>query len=674
MQTLSNGLALLPRRAKPSIRVRGCVNSHTGYGLHVQYVVKHLVQMGFTVETVPVGDVSNVFPEVAPTLLPTPTRQRRELVIMPGSFKAAAHQWLWTMYETTRMPREMFSNIDGAHAVIVPSKWNAECLSAQGLSTPLHVVPLGFNEHIFSRGARTVRTGPLIFGTAGNPSVSVSQRKNLDGVVDAFVQAFPKDPDVRLRIKVLPDCQVPLHGDSRVEIIQEIISEEALADWTRDLDVFVTASRGEAFGFFNIQAMACGVPVISPVFGGVTEYLSEHTGYPVDYTLVRPHITHYNTGLWAEPSLPSLIAQMRSVRDVNHGSRLHLHMMGHRASERALEFTWEKSVQKLVAALKDTNFWESYQPIHGDSDEDKIRKFYRVAFQMPKGPVPDLSEKALTNTPRGLGDTLLFSHLPYVGAVQGRPRFIYANPAEHRHFLTLMKYNNYYVPKPDPFATVAADVLQREVDMGNGHFIQRLQRVFGLEPVLKPQPYLYLPAEKLPNRVVLHFEAGGPHGGWQKANLHPRARTLYEEGRSIVQEFISNHPELEFVQLGKEPVPLERVQNLPDNTLEDTIKLMSASSLFIGIISGPMHVAAAFGVRSIVIINFPPAHKIFLPTLVDIDQVESEWFYPQNVHLHEEGEGPQVQRLSSRTLEMAYSGEVYPYWSDRYLSLINERL
>jgi hypothetical protein len=106
MQTLTNGLALLPRRAKPSIRVRGCVNSHTGYGLHLQYVVKHLVEMGYSVETVPVGDVSNVFPEVAPTLKPSPTKQKRELVILPSDFKTAAHQWIWTMYETTRLPKQ----------------------------------------------------------------------------------------------------------------------------------------------------------------------------------------------------------------------------------------------------------------------------------------------------------------------------------------------------------------------------------------------------------------------------------------------------------------------------------------------------------------------------------------------------------------------------------------
>jgi hypothetical protein len=411
----------------------------------------------------------------------------------------------------------MLQNIDGAHAVIVPSKWNAECFSAQGLNTPVYVVPLGFNENIFVKKSLTPREGPFIFGAAGNPSVSVSQRKNLDGVVDAFTQAFPSDPDVRLRIKVLPNCQVPLHADSRVEIIREIITEEALAEWTRSLDVFVTAARGEAFGFFNLQAMASGVPVISPLFGGVREYLNESNCFPVDYVLVPPRITHYNTGLWAEPSMPSLIRQMRTVRE-----RGHAYILGLVGWEAAQKFTWRSVTERLVSVLQASNFWETYQPDSGRQRRRQDSEVLPRGHSNAEGACPDLSEKALTNTPRGLGDTLLFSHLPYVGACQGKPSFIHANPEEHRHFATLMKYNPLLRPEAGSLRHRGGGLLTpAEVDMGNGHFMQRLQRAFGLEPVLKPQPYLYYPGPKSANRVVLHFEAGGPHGNWQKAKSAP---------------------------------------------------------------------------------------------------------------------------------------------------------
>jgi hypothetical protein len=89
---------------------------------------------------------------------------------------------------------------------------------------------------------------------------------------------------------------------------------------------------------------------------------------------------------------------------------------------------------------------------------------------------------------------------------------------------------------------------------------------------------------------------------------------------------------------------------------------------------GPLHVAAALNVNIICITNFPPAEMICLPALKDIDQVESEWFYPQSVILHQDGEGPFVKQLSLENLQRALDGDLYPYWSDRYLPLIKEQL
>jgi glycosyltransferase involved in cell wall biosynthesis len=663
-----SGLVRLPRKFAAPIRVRGIVNDHSGYGLHLQYTVKYLARLGYRVETVPMSDVEKPFPEVIASLKTEITDKQRELVILPASHKVGSHQWVFTMYETTRLPKRMVKSISGAHTLIVPSKWVAQNFNAQGIEAPIHVVPLGFNPKIFYPSPFISET--FVFGTAGNPSMSVAARKNIDMVLEAFSLAFPKEKDVKLRVKVLPTCIVTSNGDPRIEIVREIFTEEEMGGWMRGLNAFVSASKGEAFGFFNVQAMASGVPVICANFGGVQDYFSDTAGYSVDYELAEARNSHYDTGLWAEPSLPSMIEQMRRA----YANRDEAAQKGATAHQRVAGLSWRECINKLNAVLRKTHFWEKYETVHTDSDEDRILRFYRCAIQNIKGPLPDLHEKALSNTPRGLGDTLLFSHLPYVGACQGKPRFIHANPEEHRHFSTLMKYNPYYMPKPDSYGVAFADVLQKEADMGNGHFIQRLQRAFGLEPVLRPQPFIHLPLPKVNRRVMLHFEAGGPHSGWQRVFLHPRARQLYPESKAIIQEFIDNHPELEFFQIGKEQLDFRKVRNVADSTLEDTIKLMAGCELFIGIISGPMHIASALGLRSIVVINFPPASHVLLPTLVDIDQVESEWFYPQNVHLHQESEGPQVKQLSYRTLEDAYQGKVYPYWSDRFLPLIHERL
>jgi len=102
------------------------------------------------------------------------------------------------------------------------------------------------------------------------------------------------------------------------------------------------------------------------------------------------------------------------------------------------------------------------------------------------------------------------------------------------------------------------------------------------------------------------------------------------------------------------------------------MQLIGTCEYFLGIVSGPMHVAAAYSCKSVVILNFPAARKIMLPTLVDTNQIESEWLYPQNVHIHQDNAGPLVPMISAETLHKAFNGEVYPYFKDTWLPLIHE--
>jgi hypothetical protein len=107
-------------------------------------------------------------------------------------------------------------------------------------------------------------------------------------------------------------------------------------------------------------------------------------------------------------------------------------------------------------------------------------------------------------------------------------------------------------------------------------------------------------------------------------------------------------------------------------SLAETIQLLSSAEYFIGIMSGPIHLAAALDIKLICVTNFPPPELICLPCLKDIDQVESEWFYPQSVILHQDDDGKFVKRLTTENLHRALDGDIYPYWSDRYLELIQD--
>jgi ADP-heptose:LPS heptosyltransferase len=304
---------------------------------------------------------------------------------------------------------------------------------------------------------------------------------------------------------------------------------------------------------------------------------------------------------------------------------------------------------------------------NGLSDQDRIIRFYKNVNRVPKQLLPDLRNKVLTNTPQGLGDTLLLTVIPKTAFDQGQVRHIYSNSG---YFPCLMQFNPFYSPAPKDADYVAADMLQRRYDMGNGHFIQRLQRSLGLRPDLMPKGFIQIESERKYSNIALHFEAGDSHAAWQRIYVHPRARQLYPESRLVLQQFINDHPDLNFYQVGMHAIPLDNVQDCTGVAIQDTIRLLNKCEFFIGIISGPMHLATALGLKCVVILNFPKADEIYLPTLKDINLIESEWLYPQNVHLHQEGDAPLVKRLTVQNLEKAISGQVYPYWSTDYLSLI----
>src|SRR5262249_1107979 len=184
--------------------------------------------------------------------------------------------------ETDTLPPDAVTHLNRCGLVIVPSRWGERSFRANGVTVPIEVVPLGYDPGGFTpqplpnpspcrggafspfpcrEGGRGVRS--CTFGTAGALDEG-GLRKNVQRVIDLFRRAFPKQPDARLRVKITPNSPpVSTHGDSRIEVIDSALSPAELADWYRSLSAFVNASAGEGFGLHLLEAMACGVPLIS---------------------------------------------------------------------------------------------------------------------------------------------------------------------------------------------------------------------------------------------------------------------------------------------------------------------------------------------------------------------------------------------------------------------------
>jgi hypothetical protein len=292
---------------------------------------------------------------------------------------------------------------------------------------------------------------------------------------------------------------------------------------------------------------------------------------------------------------------------------------------------------------------------------EDVTRFYAGKSETRRRPFPgmlDPGEFTLTNTAQGLGDCVVLTDHARSASAQGLPHSIWS-PAPA--FAELLPWVPWALAHQMPRWVSLASAVQ-SWGLGPGHMIQRAQRLFGLPVDPVPHGALSVNVARRPGRVSLHFEAGS-HAAWQRGVYHPRARQLYAENRVVIREFIEAHPELTFIEFGREPVIRhERVENACGRPLRETIPLLAECEFHLGIVSGPMHVAAALGVKLIVVLNFPHPSQLMLPQLVDTGVVEGEWLYPQAVHLHQDHDSPHWPRFNRMNLERAFAGEVYPYW------------
>jgi glycosyltransferase involved in cell wall biosynthesis len=273
-------------------------------------------------------------------------------------YRPDANTAAFTMWETDTLPPGSVEQLNRCGVVIVPSRWGANSFRANGVTVPIEIVPLGYDPGVFGRtpdaspGVEDCAAGlasgvrPAVFGTAGALDEG-GLRKNVQLVVELFRRAFPKDPHVRLRVKITPNSpRVDTRGDPRVEVVDAHLSPAELADWYRSLDAFVNASAGEGFGLHLLEAMACGVPLISSTFGGVGAFFDGRVGYEVRFRPSGAFNSVYR-GTWSEPDGDEMVRQMRRVSR----NRAEAASLGKAAAARATKFRWEDATRKLVIAL-----------------------------------------------------------------------------------------------------------------------------------------------------------------------------------------------------------------------------------------------------------------------------------------------------------------------------------
>ncbi|WP_420238077.1 glycosyltransferase [Telmatobacter bradus] len=246
-----------------------------------------------------------------------------------------------TTWEADRLPQCYVEALNRAREVWVPCHYNQENFRQQ-LQVPVYRLPHPVTPMVAPRYDRAafdremnLPAGSFVFVAAG----TWQERKNLDGIIEAFLRAFPQEPDVLLLIKTnfaftseeLARREIhaaiaranppsPDQLEKRVRIFPLTWPEDCLASLMQRADCFVSLHRGEGWCYPLFDAAAKGTPTISTAHSGPLDYLDARRHRLVEYKLTaanqREHTFRFafdSTMQWAEPNLEHATACMREV-------------------------------------------------------------------------------------------------------------------------------------------------------------------------------------------------------------------------------------------------------------------------------------------------------------------------------------------------------------------------
>jgi len=221
----------------------------------------------------------------------------------------------YTMWESTMLPRFPVEELNTCMSkVFVPSKWTEEVFNLSGVKNVEHL-SLFVDDSVFNFKSKTnLDKFTFSAGACNLTSSGNVKRKNFDIIFTAFRKAFKGVKDVELRFKISDCDKTKLFNilDDRITFNSNNLTDSQVSDFLAESDVFVTSSKAEGWGFFQIESLAIGRPVITPNYGGVKDFCNADNSFFVDYTEELASAGWgKNGGCWAEVKEESLIEQMR---------------------------------------------------------------------------------------------------------------------------------------------------------------------------------------------------------------------------------------------------------------------------------------------------------------------------------------------------------------------------
>lgn len=190
------------------------------------------------------------------------------------------YSWFWDKSDILyKMKRDLTAKLD-LH-IVVPSKWLESQVKSSFLNRfPVSIISNGINLNVFKPCSSNIKSKYdisnkyIVLGCA----YKWNNKKGLD----IFINLSKVLGENYIIILLGTDSEVDRILPSNIISVHRTRNQSELAEFYSVADVFVNPTREDTFPTVNMEALACGTPVITFNTGGSSEIIDPKSGFSVD--------------------------------------------------------------------------------------------------------------------------------------------------------------------------------------------------------------------------------------------------------------------------------------------------------------------------------------------------------------------------------------------------------